>query len=685
MQMIIQIIGWVTIKKFSWMEDRFWIYKTSFNIKRGSNKYYFVSKGIDYEFEIYLNDEHLLYQEGMYRYIKLDISDKLKEQNEIIIKIFPVPKLHLEPINHVQASQSCKPAASYGWDWHPRLIPLGIWDETYIEEKKEINIRNVVATYTISEKLDKVKLLFDVELENAIGNEYYLKVISPSDQVFKNVGEVEQNKFKIETVISEPALWFPIGYGKQNLYSLEFWISDGEEVFDVLTKNIGLRTTKLIMNEGAWKEPNIFPKTRSVPPIQLEINGIKVFCMGSNWVMPEIFYGIITGARYKELIDLAVGANFNILRLWGGAIINKESFYEYCDKKGLMIWQEFPLACNNYFDSEKYLKVLESESFAIIERIKQHPCLALWSGGNELFNEWSGMTDQSKALRLQNKLCFDNDPDTPYIPTSPLMGMGHGHYVFHDLDSGKNVFDIYPNAKNTAHTEFGVGSPSSAETIEKIIDKNELWPPKPETTWEDHHAFNAWVDDTWLSIRSILKYFGEPKKLKEFVDYGQTLQAVGLQFIYEESRRQKPYCSMAINWCFSDCWPSAANTSIIEYPNVPKKAYYSVQKSCRPILASARVRKFVWSSGEKLEADLFILNDSLKAIKKGRVVLSIKYDDEKKEIFEWEYTQGEAQKNLNGPTVKYTLPKMNSKKFYLLLEDEINPRINSKYLLLNEK
>jgi len=106
------------------------------------------------------------------------------------------------------------------------------------------------------------------------------------------------------------------------------------------------------------------------------------------------------------LIDLAIGANFNILRLWRGAIINKESFYDYCDEEGILIWQKFPLACNNYFDSDKYLNVLRSEAAAIIERIKQHVSLALWCGGNELFNFWSGMTDQSLALRLLNKLCY---------------------------------------------------------------------------------------------------------------------------------------------------------------------------------------------------------------------------------------------------------------------------------------
>ena len=102
------------------------------------------------------------------------------------------------------------------------------------------------------------------------------------------------------------------------------------------------------MNEGAWDEPEDFPKGRSVPPAQLELNGRKIFAKGTNWVNPEIFPGTITRERYNELIDLAVEANFNMFRIWGGGIVNKESFFELCDEKGILVWEEFPLSCNLY-------------------------------------------------------------------------------------------------------------------------------------------------------------------------------------------------------------------------------------------------------------------------------------------------------------------------------------------------
>jgi beta-mannosidase len=229
-----------------------------------------------------------------------------------------------------------------------------------------------------------------------------------------------------------------------------------------------------------------------LPPIQVEINGRSVFCKGTNWVNPEVFPGIITAGRYEELIDRALEANFNMFRIWGGGIVNKESFYDLCDSKGILVWQEFPLACNNYPDDAHYLEVLKQESTSIILRLKNHPSLALWCGGNELYNSWSGMTDQSLALRLLNSRCLELDPLTPFIPTSPIEGMGHGHYVFRDFDSGEEVFARMSRAQFTTYTEFGMPAPASVEVLKTIIPPDELWPPAPGKSWESHHAFKAW-------------------------------------------------------------------------------------------------------------------------------------------------------------------------------------------------
>lgn len=436
------------------------------------------------------------------------------------------------------------------------------------------------------------------------------------------------------------------------------------------------------MNEGAWDEPNNFPKTRSVPPAQLELNGHAIFVKGTNWVNPEIFPGIISTDKYKELIEMAVVTNFNILRTWGGSIINKESFFQICDEAGILIWQEFPLACNQYPDDEGYLNTLKKEATSVIKRIRKHPCLAMWSGGNELFNSWSKMTDQSLALRLLNKLCFEYDPNTPFIPTSPLFGMVHGNYLF--KWQGNDVLQLMNKSRSTAYTEFGISGASPIEVIKKIIPNDALFPPKRGTAWETHHAFGAWdmVDDTWLCQNAIREYFGEAAQLEELIAQSQLLQSEGYKAIYEEARRQKPYCAMALNWCFNEPWPAAANNSLIAYPSIPKPALQAVRHSCRPVCTSIRFDKFEWNEDEYLTAGLWLLNDTFNRVEMNHITIEIRVNGKRKKILEWTPPVSDSNTNIQGPTARIKLPKWDTDRFYVFAKVEGQPEYNSEYTLL---
>jgi beta-mannosidase len=413
----------------------------------------------------------------------------------------------------------------------------------------------------------------------------------------------------------------------------------------------------------------------------MEINGRSIFCKGTNWVNPEIFPGVITRETYLPLLRYAQEANFNMLRSWGGGIINKDSFFELCDELGLMVWQEFPLACNNYDSTPQYLKILDQESKSIITRLRRHACLVLWCGGNELFNAWSGMTDQSLALRLLNRNCYDLDSRTPFLMTSPLMGMAHGNYLFRYQD-GREVFQVMPQSSNTAYTEFGCPGPSPAQYIKSFIPNNELFPPLPGTTWETHHAFKAWAGDTWLQQEVINFYFGKANDLEQLVEWGQLLQSEGYKCIYEEARRQKPTCSMALNWCYNEPWPTAANNSLINWPAQPKPAYYAVKNSCRPVLASARIPKFTFEADELFSVELWILNDSPEIVSAGRVEALLLMDNETIKLLDWNYPDLEPRVNLPGPEIRFLLPVKECRQMILLLNTPDKPEMSSDYILL---
>ncbi len=636
-------------EQYRWMEDVYWVYATTFDATKLSARHLtLVSKGIDFRFWIYANGECRYTYEGMYHTVRVDLSDLVGQVIELEIVLAPVPKSTVKmqyPNTREEANQATKPAVSYGWDFHPRLIPSGIWDETYLELSElgqEVNPR---ITYSLREDFSAAEVTLSADLASV--EEW--RVLSP-DGATVFCGTKPNETFTLE----QPLLWWCNGYGVPNLYRWELRYYDGEELVTKVGK-IGFKTISLEMNEGTW-EVEGFPKTRACPPITVCLTGVRLFIKGTNWVAPEIFYGTLDKARYEEQLTLIKEAHLNLIRCWGGAIVNKEAFFALCDEMGLLVWQEFPLGCNDYTATPAYMDLLEREAVDIIQRVSSHACLALWCGGNELFNNWSGMTDQALPLRLLNKLTFEYTPGIPFLPTSPLMGMAHGGYRF--ITDNREVNEVIRQCHQTAYTEMGVPALSRLETMQLITDTDKLYPLVPNEITLAHHAFDAWQPgDTWCGTDDIARYFDSADSLEELIAQSQYLQAVGYRFIFEEARRQKPYCSMVINWCFNEPWPCLANNSVVSYPNYPKASYAEIALACRSVEATARYKKLSYNAGETLEFDLWMLNDSLSAVEGETVSASVRLGDRPAvHLLDWSFPQLAPGKNMEGPTVRYLLP-----------------------------
>ena len=384
-------------------------------------------------------------------------------------------------------------------------------------------------------------------------------------------------------------------------------------------------------------------------------------------------------------MELAKGAHFNLLRCWGGAIVNPEPFFDQCDQMGLLVWQEFPLACNLYPDDPAYLRILDQESRSILRRLRQHPCVGIWCAGNELFNFWSGMTDQSLPIRLLNRNCYDLDPSTPFLATAPLDGMAHGDYRFRN-GKGQEVFEIFQKSGNTAYSEFGCGMISPADYLRTFIpEKRRIWPPRAGASWRpttpSTHGRRT-VLSTWLIPSTIEHYFGPSADLDTMAARGSWLQCVGYQAIFEEARRQKPACSMALNWCFNEPWPVAAGNSLLNWPARPKPAYDAVRLACRPVLASARFAKFQWRAGETFAAEIWMLNDSPGELQAGEVQLAVLVAGvTTKILLDWKFPRVAAGLNFAGPTIQAVLPLSASGEFKLVLSVSVNEEWSTSYRL----
>ena len=679
-------------REYAWMEDVYWTYRATlgFDPLEPGQRLFFVCKGVDYRFQVRRNGQMLHEQEGMFTPVELDLTDRAKSGDQIEVVVFPAPKSCEKPIDRNQANQSCKPAVSYEWDFHPRLIPLGIWDETYLEIRPPFHIHSAETRYAFSADLASAEVFIEVGVQFPGDSvRIHWQLFDPSgDRVLASAASATRSAphTRMSETLKNPKLWWPNGHGAQALYTsrVELRFADGS-VLSQHESRVGFRRVRLVMHAGAWDYPPgpEFPKGPSNPPITMEVNGRRIFCKGSNWVFPDIFPGTVTAEHYRTLLDLVKDANMNMLRLWGGAAINKDAFYRLCDERGIMIWQEFPLACNRYEGTPEYLKVLDQESQSIIKRLRKHACLVLWCGGNELFNNWSLMTNQDLALRLLNRNCYDLDPERPFLMTSPIMGMGHGHYLFRD-PQGREVFQLFANAHCTAYTEFGCPGPASVQTLRKIIPESELFPPRRGTSWVSHHAFDAWGADagSWLMLHQIEDYFGPCRSIEEVAERGQILQGEGYKFIFEEARRQQPVAAMALNWCFNEPWPTAANNSLIGWPAEPKRAYTEVTRACRPALASARIAKFRWKSGEVFNPELWLLNDSPEAVPAGRVAAVLVMGERKIPLLNWDFPALEANTNLAGPVIRIVLPALADTQMKLMLSVAGRPEFDSVYTLI---
>lgn len=688
-------------EKFRWMEDEFWVYTASFDFTvENGEKVIIHFSGIDYAYVIYINGKKLLSGEGMYTPIDIDVTEYSGIPSTLKAVILPVPKCHLTPEDRSQARESCKPPSAYGWDWHPRLIPLGIWEEAYLETLPSGSPTALECSHVLSDDLKDAVISAECKVHG--NGELTLTLTSPDGKLaYSETKKFTDNADSVSFVfsVSSPELWYPRGYGAQPLYTLT---ASGASQSSV-SRTIGFRRVKLVRNLNDTSVG--FPKSRYSSPSTVEINGVKVFVKGSNWVNTEIFPSLMTEERYRELIDLACYANMNIFRVWGGGFVNKESFFDICDREGIMVWQEFMLACNLYPDNDRYLSVLEQEATSIIKRLRTHPCLTLWCGGNELFNSWSGMTEQSHALRLLDSLCYKLDRFTPFNMTSPLTDMGHGHYnnVVDANTMDKKLIErlsaktggnseecefltVLTESHNVAYTEFGCCGGASPEYIKKYImsEQEYLDCSVSSPVWVAHHAFKAWgMDDSWLRKSEVEYYFGSCTDVDNLMNKSLIIQSVCYRSMFEEMRKQWQHCSMAINWDFNEPWPCAAGNSLVNWPAEPKPALESVRQALRPQLASIRTGRNRYFAGETLHGELWMLNDTDEMLEGCEVELELCADGKNYAISTFSTERVEPRSNLKSGNISFTVPDSENGTFKLMLSVTNKPELSSEYTLFS--
>jgi len=583
-------------KKVQWIENEDWEYKTSFKVssKELLNDHAdFVFNGLDTFSEIYLNGKLLKKTDNMFRKWQIPVKEFLKAgDNELKIKFRSAVKEGKElakkvPFTMPESPRSFVRKAQYqfGWDWGPRLVTAGILKDVELRFWNNAQLKNV----KIEQKsLTKQQAELDIQTEIFADKEgeYFISVNGKSNKFQLKKGG---NKIHIPFKISNPKLWQPNGWGDPNLYDIKVFLQKDSEFLSEKTERIGLRTIELIQE----KDP-------SGKSFYFKVNGKPFYAKGTNWIPSDSFSPRITKEKYQKLIKDAKEANMNMIRVWGGGIYEDDEFYKACDENGILVWQDFMFAGSFYPADEDFLNNVKEEVKDQINRLQNHPSIALWCGNNEIDEaivNWGyqkqfkySKNDSLQVWKDYKKLFHEVIPTTMkeiltpdkniYWPTSPSIGWGHkeslteGDSHYWGVWWGEQPFEIYNEKVGRFMSEYGFQGMPSLEAVRSMFSGNpDLSLQNPVVKAHEKNARG------WDIITEYMKR--DYKTPADFVKYNyisQLLQARGMRIAVEAHRRAKPYNMGTLYWQLNDCWP-VVSWSSIDYLGNWKALHFQMKRS----------------------------------------------------------------------------------------------------------
>ncbi len=612
-----------------WVHNRAWIYRTKFKIPGNFNdkRLALVFNGVDYFSYYYLNGFFLGKHEGMFTKVFFNVDEHIYRDkcNTLFVVVEKAPE-EVAQMGETRNSRFQKSRFGYKWDFGTKLVNIGIWKDVYLKGTYNVNIEDIYVRYELLD-INKVKLTIQVKIKCCISQrikiDYSIKEENDIlTEVANNTLNVDCKKgintFNIIEYIENPKIWWPNGYGQQNLYNIKVKALDDEKISDENSIRFGIKNVRFIRNEKSPLESL---------PYTIIVNGHKIFIKGWNWVPLDHMYGSVKQEKYEWFIKLAKNANVNLLRVWGGGLIEKDIFYELCDRYGIMVWQEF-IQCSSSISNEtnkneEYLKLLFETSMEAIIRKRNHVSLVAWCGGNELISDDFIPQDfNDKNLKMLKKLVDEYDPGRMFFPTSPSGPAVHykkentGKNMHHDIHGMWNYEGMEEHYKKynmmdcLLHSEFGAEGCSRKDVVESIVNKKNYLPANKNNMFWNHKGAAWWDVDERDEV-----IFGERDTLEVIVKCSQFIQAEALRYIIESNRRRKFYCSGCIPWQMNEPWPNITCTNAVDYYGNPKMAYYWIRNSYEHIHASLKYEKLIYEKGEKFLGHLYINNSSVKSEK----------------------------------------------------------------------
>ncbi len=593
-----------------WVAEHDWEYRRLFTVAPPlfeEQKIFLVCDGLDTLAEVWLNGQLLGETANMFRRYSWPVETFLRPgENELHIVFH-------SPLAFIRARQAEQPLRGggdiaggphlrkapyqWGWDWGPKLPTIGIWKDIRLEGFSIARLNNILIRQNHADGQVGLSATVSLETWQEADLLVSLQIASPEGQTQTVRAAPDRCAgptpgCTLQTLIHNPQLWWPNGYGAQPLYEAEIALWQGETLLDRRVFQIGLRTLALRREPDEWGES-----------FQFVVNGVPIFAKGANWIPPDSFPTRLNDDHLEWLLGSAAEAHMNMLRAWGGGYYPDDRFYDLCDRYGILVWQDFIFACGIYPDDQTFLENVRQEAVENVRRLRHHPSLALWCGNNEMEEGWVDWEwdDPADPANQRLKAAYDRlfhhvlpaiiateDPDRPYWPSSPSSGIpfdhpnspARGDMHYWEVWHGRKPFRAYRQQYPRFMSEFGFQSLPPLATIQTYA------PPEEQNITSyimEHHQRSP--SGNGLMIAQMTDSFRLPKDFPSLVYVSMVLQAEGIRYGVEHWRRNRQRVAGTLYWQLDDCWP-VASWSSIDYFGRWKALHYLARRFYAPLLLS---------------------------------------------------------------------------------------------------
>ncbi|KAF7902427.1 hypothetical protein EAF00_002330 [Botryotinia globosa] len=604
-----------------WIGETVWIYRTTFpsptisSEDKSGTRAVLAFDGLDTYATVLLNGKEILKTDNMFIPERIDITSHLKDEGENELEITfesaylkgcaiveKYPDHHWGCWNGDTSRLAVRKAQyHWGWDWGPTLMTCGPWRPINLEIFTS-RISDVYFTSNVDKSLKTAEVVAKADVQGEASQVKFDITLDGELVASKTVTSSEGHATYVFT-IKDPALWFPIRYGKQPLYDLTATLIHNDKSISTQSKKFGLRRAELVQDPL---------KDQPGTSFFFRINNIPIFCGGSDWIPADNFIPRISKEKYYDWVKLVADGNQFMIRVWGGGIFEEQAFYDACDALGILVWQDFMFGCGNYPAFPDFLTSVKREAEENVKLLRHHPSIVIWAGNNEdyQYQESEGLTydfdnkDSESWLKtnfparyIYEKIlvdaCTELIPDTYYHygspwggkqTTDPTVGDLHQWNVWHGSQEKYQNFD---KLVGRFVSEFGMEAFPNIKTIESFLPLGKDDPDRfaQSSTVDFHNKADGHERRIALYLVENFRYAPDP--LEQFIYSTQLMQAECLASAYRLWKRQwkgpsKEYCGGALVWQINDCWP-VTSWAIVDYYLRPKHAYYTVKREMAPI------------------------------------------------------------------------------------------------------